>query len=293
MVGSQARRVLALQRHPAPARPPGHRAEGGGERPQMGRCRDGAPPQDLRAGGGQATSASTTDINRKGELTDDNGDHPDELPYIVVIIDELSDLMMVGMGKEVEDSIVRILASSHVLRASTSSSPPSALTSNVVTGIDRQGQHHQPHRAHRLAGGRVARHHRPGGCGKAHGHGRCAVREAGVEQAQAHTGLLRLRKRRFRRLSSISSSKASPNTIMRFSSRPSARIRLAPPRGDRLSEATIRSSGKLAHAVVAAGLGSTSDAAEAPEGGLRTRWPHHGPARAQGHCRPAGGLACP
>ncbi len=73
------------------------------------------------------------DLIRKGELTDDNGDHPDELPYIVVIIDELSDLMMVA-GKEVEDSIVRIsqLARAAGIHLIVATQRP---TSNVVTGM--------------------------------------------------------------------------------------------------------------------------------------------------------------
>lgn len=73
------------------------------------------------------------DMIRKGELTDDNGDHPDELPYIVVIIDELSDLMMVA-GKEVEDSIVRIsqLARAAGIHLIVATQRP---TSNVVTGM--------------------------------------------------------------------------------------------------------------------------------------------------------------
>lgn len=73
------------------------------------------------------------DMIRKGELTDDNGDHPDELPYIVIIIDELSDLMMVA-GKEVEDSIVRIsqLARAAGIHLIVATQRP---TSNVVTGM--------------------------------------------------------------------------------------------------------------------------------------------------------------
>ena len=45
-------------------------------------------------------------MNRDGELTED-GEEPKILPYIVIIIDELADLMMVS-GKEVEESITRL-----------------------------------------------------------------------------------------------------------------------------------------------------------------------------------------
>ncbi|MEJ7863157.1 MAG: DNA translocase FtsK 4TM domain-containing protein [Pyrinomonadaceae bacterium] len=41
------------------------------------------------------------------EIFDDNGDPHKKLPYIVIIIDELADLMMVS-GKEVEESITRL-----------------------------------------------------------------------------------------------------------------------------------------------------------------------------------------
>ena len=44
---------------------------------------------------------------RKGKLTGDDEDVPEKLPYIVVIIDELADLMMIA-AKEVEESIARL-----------------------------------------------------------------------------------------------------------------------------------------------------------------------------------------
>ncbi len=44
--------------------------------------------------------------NERGDLDEDGNEHP-KLPYIVIIIDELADLMMVS-GKEVEESITRL-----------------------------------------------------------------------------------------------------------------------------------------------------------------------------------------
>lgn len=65
--------------------------------------------KDLAAWGVRNIDGYNSEVKRRNEFEqfDDNGEPWKKLPYIVIIIDELADLMMVA-GKEVEESITRL-----------------------------------------------------------------------------------------------------------------------------------------------------------------------------------------
>jgi S-DNA-T family DNA segregation ATPase FtsK/SpoIIIE len=65
--------------------------------------------KDLAGYGVRNIDGYNSEVKRRNDLEqwDDNGDPHKTLPYIVIIIDELADLMMVS-GKDVEDSITRL-----------------------------------------------------------------------------------------------------------------------------------------------------------------------------------------
>ncbi|MEO8041397.1 MAG: DNA translocase FtsK [Acidobacteriota bacterium] len=65
--------------------------------------------KDLAGYGVRNIDGYNAEVKRRNslEMWDDNGDSHRPLPYIIIIIDELADLMMVS-GKEVEESITRL-----------------------------------------------------------------------------------------------------------------------------------------------------------------------------------------
>ena len=95
-----------------------HRHEAGRQRAQLGRRRDGAALQADEQARACATSPSynkkIADAAEKGEsipnpfsLTPESPEPLERLPFIVVVIDELADLMMV-VGKKIEELIARL-----------------------------------------------------------------------------------------------------------------------------------------------------------------------------------------
>ena len=98
-----------VRRRSAPLYADHHRAEAGGQRAAKCGPRDGAPAEAAGRPRACAISTSTTSSSteRDAEPVRRGCGRAEPLPYIVIIIDELADLMMLDSGN-VEESITRL-----------------------------------------------------------------------------------------------------------------------------------------------------------------------------------------
>ena len=134
----EAGRDGPVQPPAAPAHPAGHQPEEGGQRPRLGGQGDGAPlrpavrgrlPRHQRLQRGVRPRRA----RRRSPASASDDRTYERLPYIVVVVDELNDLMMVA-ARDVEESITRIAQKARAVGIHLDRRHAAAVV-NVITGV--------------------------------------------------------------------------------------------------------------------------------------------------------------
>ena len=243
------------------------------------------PPAQSATSAARALGEDHPAVEDEADL-DDEPEPPQTLPFILVVVDELNDLMMVA-ARDVEDSIVRIaqMARAVGIHLVIATQRPSV---DVITGRD-QGQHPQPHGLLGLLAGRQPGHPGPARRRAPDRQGRHAAAHGLVQHPAPPAGPLGLRGGGARRGRPL----ARPGRVRPRPSSGIEGIDDGPLGGDGVDDDDDEYLAQARDLVVRSQLGSTSMLQRKLRVGFARAGPPDGPARAAGRRRAERGLQGP